>query len=118
MKVTKYEFYTLYPKDIEERIKIIRKQLNRRNLTDNPQELLRKRKLFNQRLREMKSNPRKHYQKMAELIRQEISAMDFQLNARTSDAVERYMLNGITGPLGPTGSNGRIGNASASKSTT
>ena len=81
----------------------MRKQLYRNNLTDNPQETLRKRKAFNQRIREMKSNPKKHYAKMADLIRQEISTMEFQLNARTSEAVEKYMLNG---------------NASASKSTT
>lgn len=103
MKVTKYEFYTLYPQDIEERIKIIRKQLNRHNLTDNPIELQRKKKAFNKMVREMRENPNKHYKKMAELIRQEISSMGFQLNARTSEAVERYMLGN--------------GNASESKST-
>ena len=83
----------------------MRKQLYKHNLTDNPQELMRKKKLFNQRIREMKSNPNKHYAKMADLIRQEIASMNFQLNARTSEAVERYMLYGN-------------GNASASKSTT
>lgn len=104
MKVTKYEFYTKYPEDIQEIIRVMRKQLYRHNLTDNPQELIRKRKLFNQRLKEMKSNPKKHYAKMADLIRQEIATMDFQLNARASEAIERYMLSN--------------GDASASKSTT